>query len=232
MTSDAVKMWYLKEIDLFSNLDEDEMEKLGNMTHAEDLEAHQTIYFPGDTSDTVFMLKRGRVRISQFGPEGQDHTLAILGPGSIFGEMTLAGEETRQTRAETLEESFICAAARERFLEFLKDHPEINFRITKMFGDRRREIESKVGQLIFQDASGQLSWVLMDLFEKFDESDANGDPPTIHFSHEELASLVGLTRPTVTGLLNTFQEEGLIDLGHRSITLEDEVGLKNKTESS
>lgn len=225
-------MWYLKEIDLFSQLDEEEMERLGDMTHAEDLKAHQTVYFPGDTSDTVFMLKRGRVRISQSSPQGKQHTLAILGPGSIFGEMSLAGEETRRTRAETLEESFICAASKDRFLDFLKDHPEINFRITKMFGDRRREIESKIEQLIFQDASGQLAWVLLDLFEKFSESDDEGESPRIRFSHEELASLVGLTRPTVTHLLNEFQEEGLIDIAHRSLTLQDETGLKKITESS
>lgn len=230
MSSRAVKMWYLKEIDLFSKLDEEEIEKLGDMTHAEDMEADQTVYFPGDTSDTVFILKRGRVRITQFGPEGQEHTLAILGPGSIFGEMSLAGEKKRRTRAETLKESFICAASKEHFLDFLRDHPEINFRITKMFGDRRREIESKVEKLIFQDASGQLAWVLLDLFEKFSENGGESGAPKITFSHEDLAELVGLTRPTVTNLLNNFQEEGLVEIGHRQLILKDEIGLRQKVD--
>lgn len=226
MSSSAGKLWYLKKIDVFAEMSQEDVEAFSDLTHIEDVPAGEPLYFPGDTSDTIFMLKKGRVRISRTNPDGKRITLAILEPGEIFGEMALTGEEERKTRAETLETSFMCAISRERFLGFLEDHPALNFRITRLMGERRRQIEEKIDQLLFRPAPARLALVLQDLFENHAENDGEDGAPEIHFSHQDLADLAGLTRPTATTLLNELEDEGVVEIGRRQLVLKDPAGLR------
>lgn len=226
----VAKLWYLKKIDLLDRLPDEEIEKLSEMTSMEEVSESQPIYFPGERSDMIYLLKKGRVKISRRTPDGQKITVALLGPGEIFGELSLTDEQQRDTVAETVEKSLVCAVSRDQFQEFLADNPELAFNLTKLMGDRRREIESKIESLIFKDAPASLAHILYDLFDN--HSTENGDEdsrPRISFSHQEIADLAGLTRPTTTNLLNEFQEEGLIELGRRKIYLEDATALKRRS---
>lgn len=232
MTSAVGKLWYLKKIDVFSEMSDEEMEELSDLTHVQDVPEGQSLYFPGDNSDTIFMLKKGRVQISRTDPEGQQITLAVIEPGEIFGEMALTGDKERQSRAETLQNSFLCAISRERFLNFLEDHPELNFRLTKLIGERRREVEEKIEQLLFCDAGTRLALVLQDLFENHAEPGDGEAHPKIEFSHQELADLTGQTRPTVTTYLNELQKEGILDIGRKALELKDPSGLERRVAKS
>jgi CRP-like cAMP-binding protein len=227
MTQSAGKMWYLKRIDLFENLDDEVMEDLGDITHVQDVPANQPIYFPGDTADTVFMLKKGRVRLSQNTKDGDTVTLAILEEGDIFGEMSLAGETERRNRAETKSNAFICSAPREKFMQILKENPGLNLEVTKMMGDRKRNVESRIKNLIFRDSESKVAYVLQDLFEY--HSDDEDNVRTISFTQDEISNLAGLTRPTTSSILNEFQESDLIDLQRGKIRLVDEKRLLQKT---
>lgn len=222
MTDEAGKMWYLKKINLFEQLDDEIMDELGDITHVQDVPENQPIYFPGDNADTIFMLKKGRVRLSRMSPEGNSITLTILEPGDVFGEMALTEEGERKTRAETLSNAFICSSPRERFLEILRKNPELNLRVSQVIGDRRREIEARVENLIFKNSTERVVFILQDLFENHSTGEA---PPEIEFTHEQIANLAGLTRPTTSNVLSELEEKGVIGLGRGCVRLVDPAGL-------
>lgn len=230
MSSEAGKMWYLKQIDLFDQLSDEEMDKLADMTHVQDVPKNQPIYFPGETADTIFMLKKGRVRISRNSPDGESITLALLESGEIFGEMALTGDVERTTRAETMTNAFICAASREKFIEVVRENPELNLGITKMIGDRRREIETRINNLVFKDAENRVAYVLLDLFEKHADEDSSSVNSEISFTHEEIAKLTGLTRPTTTNILNDFEKKDTIKLKRGTIELTNPRILEDLSE--
>jgi CRP-like cAMP-binding protein len=214
----AGKMWYLKKINLFDHLDDEIMEELGDITHVQDVPEGQPIYFPGDNADTIFMLKKGRVRLSRSSPEGNNITLTILEPGDVFGEMALTDAEERQTRAETMSNAFICSSPKEKFLEVLRQNPDLNLRVTQMIGDRRREVEARVQNLIFKDSRERVLYVLDDLFENHSVDNTGQE---IEFTHEQIANLTGLTRPTTSKVLNELAEKGVIELGRGCVRLVD-----------
>lgn len=230
------KLWYLKKFDLFSRLEHEEVEVLAEQTKMDTIDEGQTIYFPGEPADTVYILKKGRVRISRSTEEGKKITLALLEPGEIFGELALTDESDRSTIAEAAENSLICSLSDSKFQDYLSDHPELNFDISRLIGSRRRQIESKIENLIFKDASGRLAYVLKDLFENHASSEENTEPPTsvypaINLSHEEIADLSGLTRPTTTKLLNEFEDEDIIELNRRDIHLKKSRKLTKKIDA-
>jgi CRP/FNR family cyclic AMP-dependent transcriptional regulator len=220
VSQEAGKLWYLKKIDLFEQLESEEMDQLADMTHVQDVPKNQPIYFPGDNADTIFMLKKGQVRLSRTTPEGKSITLAILEGGEIFGEMALGDKQERTTRAETTENSYICAAPREKFLEVVEKNPDLNIEITRMIGERKQRIESRLQNLIFKDSRDRVEYVLRDLFENHAHEQTDNDLPKLSLSHEQIGRLAGLTRPTTTSILNDLQEEGLIELGREKISLE------------
>lgn len=224
----VAKLWYLKNVKLFEELGSEELERLAGMTSMTHVEPSEPIYFPGDDSRTVYILKKGRIKISRSTPEGKRITLALLEPGEIFGGLSLADQASRETRAEAVAESVVCAVSRDRFIEFLAEHPELNFEVTRMMGDRRRAIETRLEALLFRDAPDRLAYILNDLFENHAE-ETDGDP-TLNVSHRDLAELTGLTRPTTTQLLNELQEEGVLELSRRELTLRDPTSLAKRAD--
>lgn len=226
----VAKLWYLKKIDLISRLPQEEVKKLSRQTTMDRVQENQPIYFPGDTSNTIYILKEGRVKISRQTRDGKKITLALLEPGEIFGELALSDEDSRKTMAETVSNSLICSVSDEVFLDFLSDHPELSFEINRIMGNRRREIESKVENLIFKDARERLAYILEDLFEDHSDEDL-GKLPEITFSHQEIADLAGLTRPTTTNLLNELQEDGVLELDRKNIVLKNPDRLKSAVSS-
>jgi len=230
------KLWYLKKFDVFSRLDHEDYEVLAKKTRMDTVDANQTIYFPGDPANAIYILKKGRVRISRTTRDGKRITLALLEPGEIFGELALTEGEERSTVAEAAEDSLVCSVSDEEFYDFLSQHPDLNFEISRVIGARRRKIESKIENLIFKDAPGRLAYVLKDLFENHIDSSNGPDngldqEPEISFSHNEIADLCGLTRPTTTKLLNEFQEEEILELKRRKIKLKDSLRLNKKIDS-
>lgn len=228
MSDRAGKMWYLKKINLFEHLGEETMDELGDITHVQDVPEGQPIYFPGDNADTIFMLKKGRVRLSRSTPEGNNITLTILEPGDVFGEMALTESEERETRAETMSNAFICSSPKEKFLEVLRNHPDLNLRVTQMIGDRRREVEARVQNLIFKGSEERVLYVLKDLFQNHSVDQDNEE---IEFTHEQIANLSGLTRPTTSKVLNDLANRDVIELGRGCVRLKDPAAFARLSSS-
>lgn len=230
------KLWYLKKFDIFSDLPSDEVEILAEQTEMNRYESGETIYFPGESADTIYILKKGQVRLSRSSPEGRLLTLALLEPGEIFGELTLDEDGEQSVRAGVVQDSLVCWVSRRNFLNFLSEHPELNLKITQFMEERRRNIEAKVENLIFKDAQGRLAYVLEDLVEHHSNQSNNGTVKNktgvIHLSHQNLADLAGLTRPTTTKLLNEFSDDGILDLRRKKIVIRDRSELQSLIDSS
>ncbi|HIE65387.1 MAG: cyclic nucleotide-binding domain-containing protein [Nitrospira sp.] len=117
------KIWYLKKIRLLKKMTLEEMKKLDRITRMESVKT-PPIFFPGDPSQQVYLLKEGRVKISRVSEDGREVTIALLEPGEIFGEL------------EVLDDSQICIINKERFLSMVRKKPEFSFRLTKLIGLR------------------------------------------------------------------------------------------------
>jgi CRP/FNR family cyclic AMP-dependent transcriptional regulator len=155
------------------------------------------------------MLKKEWVRLSRSDPEGNNITFTILEPGDVFGEMALTDAEERQNRAETMSNAFICPSPKEKFLDVLRQNPDLNLRVTQMIGDRRREVEARIQNLIFKDSRERVFYVLDDLFQNHSVDDSRQE---IEFTHEQIANLTGRTRPNTSKVLNELAEKDVIEL--------------------
>ncbi len=213
------KLWYLKHISLFSVLSQAELQEMDRITRMQEVKKRQPIYLPGDPSTTVFLLKKGRVKISTTAPSGKEVTFEILEPGEIFGELEVLEDSPRETQAEALDDALICAIRREDFDRYLHNHPDLALKLTKLIGLRLRKIQSRVEDLVFRDVPARLAHLLLELVKTDGVPDGDGTRIRAKLTHQEMANLIGCSRETVSTTLGHFRDQGLIRMDARTMTI-------------
>jgi len=222
------KLWYLKRINIFQEVTEDELVEIDRISIHKTLNKNDMIYLPGDRSDKVYLLKEGRVKISRLSEEGQEMTMVILEPGEIFGESAIySDQDTRNTLAEALDDAVICTIYRNEFEQLLKRQPDLALRVTKAIGKRRREIESRLEDMAFRSVPSRLAHLFLRLSEKYGRETEHGTLIELPLTHHEIANLIGSTRETTTTQINAIKRNGFIDVRDRQIYVTDYMALED-----
>jgi CRP/FNR family cyclic AMP-dependent transcriptional regulator len=218
--ADKTKFWYLKQFNLFEGMDDAAMESVNRISSMSTVKTHQPVYFPDEPSRSIFLLKEGHVKISRLTADGKEAIVDVVGPGEVFGELGFAEEtETRNEMAQALDDVIICAVKMEDFENLLKMHPELNLQVTKRIGLRLKKIEERVSDLIFKDVRQRIASFLVRYAEEFGKVKGGVVTVKAPLSHQEIATLTGAARQTVTTTLNEFRTQGLIDFSRQEITI-------------
>ncbi|MCI0721232.1 MAG: Crp/Fnr family transcriptional regulator [Acidobacteria bacterium] len=199
------------------------MSRIGNMSTMETVKTHQPIYFPDEPSRAIFFLKEGHVKISRITSDGKEVILDIIGPGEIFGEVSLSDEEGtgRNEIAHALDDVVICTVKKEDFEKLLKMTPALNLEVTKRIGLRLRKIEERITDLVFKDSRRRIASFLVRHAEEFGKIKGGIVVIKAHLTHQDIALLTGSARQTVTTTLNEFRALGLLDFSRSDIKIMD-----------
>jgi CRP/FNR family transcriptional regulator/CRP/FNR family cyclic AMP-dependent transcriptional regulator len=189
----------------------------------------EIIYQPGDEDDSIYYIKEGRVKLAYLDESGRKLTLAILGGGEIFGEMVLVGQRRRELLAQAIEDSRIYEIEKGRFLELIQREPWLALKVLELFGQRTREIERKLEDLVFKDIPTRLSRQLLKLIEEHGRRTPEGIEISFKITHKELADMIGSARENTTSALNLLEREGILDKRRYRIIIKDEERLREKS---
>jgi CRP-like cAMP-binding protein len=215
------KLWYLKRCDLFERLTPELAERLERRAVMRRFAKGDIIYLPSDLASSVLVLASGRVKIKGLTPDGKEFIYAFIEPGEIFGELALVAESPRDEFAEALETSEVLAISRDDLFALMAAQPEVSLGITKLLGLRRRRIEMRLRNIMFRSNRQRVLGVLLELLDSYGERFGPNWQIRLRLSHQELASLIGATRETVTIVLGQLQLEGFIRVERRCITVLD-----------
>ncbi len=199
---EKTKIWYLQNFNLIEGMDESSMETMDQNSKMKNSSKREIIYFPEERSDTIYMLKEGKVKISRVSEDGKKMTLHLIGPGEIFGESAILGQEKRENIAEVVEDSVICSINRTMFQEMLVNNPKMNLSINKFIGLRIRKIQAHVEDLVFKDAQERVIAFLKRYTKTFGKKMLDGWMVRPFLTHQEIADLTATSRQTVNTILN------------------------------
>ena len=223
------KTWCISEVDIFCDLSAAEMDAIAANAPMKTYPPGSLLYSPHNPTETLFILKRGRVRIFRISGDGRALTTAMITPGTIFGEMVLLGQSMHDNYAEALDEAVVCVMSRAHVQQHLLSHPRISARITEILGQRLREMERRLSDTVFKSVPQRLASTLTALAGQQRRYGFTGRATVVALTHEQIAALVGTSRETATKILGEFAEQGLIRLGRGRITLLDTDGLRDQT---
>lgn len=168
------------------------------------------------------------MKISRYSPEGREQILTLLEPGDVFGEFALV-KETDPVHVEAFEDALICTVDRDEFLGLVRRRPEVMLQVVKILAARLRVAEEEIADLVFRDVSGRLAALLLRLAEAYGQKDGVGLRLTLRLTLQEIASMIGATRETVTSTLSRFRDAGLIATEHRFIMIKNPERLRRLT---
>lgn len=223
MAANESKLWYLEQINIFRDLNENDLKRIDELTSLRSMDKGKYIYFPDDPSKVVFLLKRGKVKIGSFSDDGKEIIKAILEPGEIFGELSIMGEEKRKDFAQALSSDVrFCAIGREEMKEILMSNPKLNFEITKTIGERLQKVERRLESLVFKDARQRILEFIFNNAKEKGMKVGYGLKLKHELTHQDIANLTATSRQTVTIILNELREMELINFDRKSILVHDE----------
>ena len=187
----------------------------------------QFVYFPNDKADSIYMIVQGRVKIAHYLEDGKEVVSSILTNGEIFGELALAGEETRTHFAQVMDENTsICPLGIEELKELMYGDRELSFKLLKLVGLRLMKLERKLEMLVFKDARTRVIEFLKDAASWKGKKVGFETMIQTKLTHKDIAALTGTSRQTVTTILNELKEKNLINFDRKKILIRDPGQLK------
>ncbi len=211
--------WYLKQIDIFKGLDCDELNQLGAIIQDHGFSDGQLVTGPGRSSSFLFMIKKGKVKISLFSESGKEHILALLTEGDIFGDIFEPGIFSEKMWVYALEPALICSINRKDFSSLISQFPLITLKVVKNLSQRLNKAENQIESLSLQRAPQRLANLLLRLGETYGENQHNSIHLTLKLTHQDMANMTGMTRQTVTLLLNQWENDNVLKRAERTLIL-------------
>lgn len=217
------KHWFLKKCSLFASLTDDQIQRLESVSQVKTFGRKELVYLPAEQSDAVLLVVSGRIRIYHISADGKEAVMVFIEPGEIFGELSVLGgqESVREEFAETMEKTALIKIPRDEIQRLMDVHPQLCVGITKLIGLRRQRLERRLKSLLFRSNRDRIVHLLVELAEQYGERSPEGIRLRLKLSHQELASIVGSTRETVTVILGELQTEGFLTIQRRQIQLKD-----------
>lgn len=223
----TTKLWYLKNLDMFSHLRDEEMSHVIEKTSAmKEIKRGDVLYLQGTSDRDIYILKKGAVKINKLSADGKVITLDILKGGTLFGELGAIDDTDRDETAEVIEDGLICIMRKQNFAELLKMVPGLAIRLNKIIGLRRRKIENKLIDLLYCTVEERLAKTLINLLDDFGVPDGDSYILKIKLTHQDLSELIASTRETTTLTLNSLKKDGLIDYEGKYIRVIDKDRLE------
>ncbi|MEO9482213.1 MAG: Crp/Fnr family transcriptional regulator [Ekhidna sp.] len=220
--SDERNLWYFEDTDLFEVLCPKKTPYLEEKHIPGIYKKDDFIYFKDQSSENIYMVSSGRVKIGTYGPDGKEIVKAILTRGEVFGELALAGEEKRQDFAQSMDnDTHVCSMTIEDLQNLMVDNKELNLKILRIVGFRLRKMERKIESLVFKDARTRIVDFLKEMAEEKGQKVGFETMIKNHLTHKDIASLTGTSRQTVTTVMNELREKNLINFDRRRILIRD-----------
>jgi CRP-like cAMP-binding protein len=167
------------------------------------------------------------VKISKVTRDGKELTLAYRTAGDFFGESALLEGGPREEMVEAMEVTATVEVERSALDKLLQTNASVTYQFLRAMINRRRELETKVEQLVFKDVGSKLAELLLHLGSEHGLEHKRGLVLGLKITHQEMANLIGSTRETVSLTLSHFKRNGLIQTEGRKVILVDREALRS-----
>lgn len=212
-------------VDLPFEIKQDIMDSSNHKTYKKG----EIIFNAGDYFDYLFIVIKGRVKLSKISAMGREQILKILEVGDFMGELSLFKDTVLNNFAEALENTEICIIRSEKIREIIMQKPEIAIKFLEKYAERIKHSEEIIEQIGLRDVEQRIANYLIAEVEKNNIKNRNNEYIiNLPITKSVLSSILGTTKETLSRKLTLLQDEGLIRMeGQRKIIIMDIEGLRD-----
>jgi CRP/FNR family transcriptional regulator, cyclic AMP receptor protein len=169
----------------------------------------QAVFAQGGPADAVFYIQKGKLKLTVVSEQGKEAVVAILGPGSFFGEGCLNGHALRIATTTAMEECVITRITKAAMIATIHAEPNFSKLFMAYLLERNGRIEEDLIDQLFNSSEKRLARLLL-LLANFGK-DGSPTPIVGKISQETLAEMIGTTRARVSFFMNKFRRLGFIE---------------------
>ncbi|WP_131749221.1 Crp/Fnr family transcriptional regulator [Frankia sp. Cppng1_Ct_nod] len=223
----------LARVPMFAGLSEQDRQALNDHLERQSVARGDVLFREGETGDRVFVILAGKVKIGRTASDGRENLLIVMGPGDMFGEMSLFDPGPRTATATAVTDASLVSLEHTALRPWLATRPEAASGLLRVLAQRLRRTNDSMADMVFTDVPGRVAKNLLDLAERFGEpaqpgNEAAGVRVEHGLTQEELAQLVGASRETVNKALADFATRGWLRLDSRAVVLLDRERLARR----
>lgn len=237
----------LARLPLFQNLSDGSRRALDAELRRLTLARGEVLFRAGDEADGLYVLLSGKVKMtrpshqpqpavvrSRSGrvtiPPPRESILSLIGPGEVFGELSLLDQGHRSTTATAMLECRLCHVPREPMVQLIENHHDVALAMLRQMAHRVRASNETISGLVLCDVPGRLAHLLLQLAERFGEPTERGMEVHHDLTQAELAQIVGASRETVNKVLTDFAARGWITLAGKTVVIREPARLRARVE--
>lgn len=209
---------------LFDSLPADQVEALAEIAVIKNYEKGENIFFEGDLGIGFYVVGSGKVKISKVSFAGKEHILHIFGGGEPFGEVPVFNGKPFPATAEALVKTKTLFFPRDKFVFLVGANPSLALNMLAVLSFRLRKFATQIENLSLKEVPARLASYLVYLSEEQE----NNMFVDLDISKGQLASLLGTIPETLSRIFSKMNDEGLIQVNGKRITLLDLDGLRDK----
>jgi CRP/FNR family transcriptional regulator, cyclic AMP receptor protein len=214
---------------LFRGMTPHELERLAPLLHERSFPAGASVLTAEQPGEAVYVVLRGSIKVHLLTSDGAEVILAVLGPGEVVGEMSLADSLGRSASVTTLEESIFVWIDRTIFRSGIEGSPVLARNLADILSRRMRLANAHLLSLAALDVPGRVASQMLSLSREYGKETTDGVRIPIRLTQSDLAALVGASRVRVNQVLGYLRKRGLISIdseGH--FTVHDENALAQR----
>lgn len=215
-------IWFFEDVNLFKILCPHKFKAYKKDHDFDAYKKSDYIYFESDSSNKVYLIEKGKVKLGYYNEAGDEIVKAILSKGELFGEKAILGEIKREEFAQSVDNSTsICPIGVETMHDLMRDNQTFSFRIYKFIGFKLQKLERRLKLLMYKDAKTRLIEFLDDLCTEYGyDCPESGNHVINHpYTQKDISSLIATSRPTLNVLMNELKEEKKIDFNRKQIII-------------
>jgi len=223
----AAPVELLRKVPMFAGLSEQELAAIGALAVRKRYSARDTVVQLSDPGGEQFVIVRGHLKAVSAGADGRDTALGIMGPGEVFGEVSLLDGGPRSVTVVAIEECELLVIRHEPFLRFLESSPRTSIALLRVLAGRLRKLTERSEDIAFLRVGDRLAKRLADLGEKYGEKQPDGSRRiAFKLSQQEIGELVGATRESANKQIKAWEQAGLLSQQGGHLVIHDLDALR------
>lgn len=214
------KLWFLENVDLFQILCPHLFAEFKEKHSFKNYKKNDFVYLQGDSADKIFLIASGKIRIGYRNDDGQQVLKAIIGKGTIFGELAFLGENWRNEFAQVVDNNTVlCPMSVDDLKAMMLQNKEFSLKIYKFISFRIKKIERRLDLVLFKDVRTRLLEFLREMIDEYGIKKEESIVIKHPYTQSDIANLIGASRQTVNVILQELTLEGKIRFKRGKIIL-------------
>jgi CRP-like cAMP-binding protein len=213
---------------LFAGLSQHELSQILSCARVRSFACDELLYSQGETARSLLVLQSGSVKHTQLSPNGDEVLLRMSGPGEAVNLQTPPNSSTHTCSARAMEESRAWVWEHNRLQELLDRYSRLHVNISLLLTSRLQELEERFREISTEKVARRLALVLLRLVKQVGKRSGGG--AQVSLSREELAQMTGTTLFTISRVLSSWAELGLVIPKREAVVILDAIRLETVSE--